>query len=151
MYSAGYGFANNGAPSFNNAAPQQPGAQPTGQQVMYNQQQQFAGMAPQGAFAPGANPQMMPGGPAGMMPNAAMPHMAANGQSESPLCALVRSIPARLNAPRSAPCYCIDSAMRLLDRQPLPFLREKVRRGARHGTDARPLCAKHHCHVPLRI
>lgn len=80
MYSAGYGFANNGAPSFNNAAPQQPGAQPTGQQVMYNQQQQFAGMAPQGAFAPGANPQMMPGGPAGMMPNAAMPHMAANGQ-----------------------------------------------------------------------
>ncbi|KPM39782.1 hypothetical protein AK830_g6757 [Neonectria ditissima] len=82
MYSAGYGFANSAAASFNNAAPpQQPGAQPTGQQVMYNQQQQFAGMAtPQGAFAPGANPQMMPGGPAGMMPNAAMPHMAANGQ-----------------------------------------------------------------------
>ncbi|KAK7403665.1 hypothetical protein QQX98_010547 [Neonectria punicea] len=76
MYSAGYGFANNAAPSFNNAAPQQPGNQPTGQQVMYNQQQQFAGMAP---FAPGANPQMMPGGPAGIMPNAAMPHMAANG------------------------------------------------------------------------
>ncbi|RTE82843.1 hypothetical protein BHE90_002620 [Fusarium euwallaceae] len=85
MYSAGYGFANNAAPSFNNPAPQQPGAQPAGQQIMYNQQQQqqqqqFAGMTPQGAFAPGANPQMMPGGPAGMMPNAGMPHMAANGQ-----------------------------------------------------------------------
>jgi hypothetical protein len=87
MYSAGYGFANNAAPSFNNPAPQQPGAQPAGQQMMYNQQQQqqqFAGMTPQGAFAPGANPQMMPGGP-GMMPNAGMPHMAANGQSECPV------------------------------------------------------------------
>ncbi|KAF4984864.1 hypothetical protein FZEAL_17 [Fusarium zealandicum] len=79
MYSAGYGFGNN-APSFNNPAPQQPGAQPAGQQMMYNQQQQFAGMAPQGGFGPGANPQMMPGGPAGMMPNPGMPHMAANGQ-----------------------------------------------------------------------
>ncbi|KAM5357713.1 hypothetical protein ACJZ2D_015977 [Fusarium nematophilum] len=79
MYSAGYGFGNN-APSFNNPAPQPPGAQPAGQQMMYNQQQQFAGMAPQGAFGPGANSQMIPGGPGGMMPNAAMPHMAANGQ-----------------------------------------------------------------------
>ncbi|KAF4467885.1 CYC8-general repressor of transcription [Fusarium albosuccineum] len=79
MYSAGYGFGNN-APSFNNPAPQQPGAQPAAQQMMYNQQQQFAGMTPQGAFGPGANPQMMPGGPAGMMPNAGMQHMAANGQ-----------------------------------------------------------------------
>lgn len=48
---------------------------------MYNQQQQFAGMAPQ-AFGPGATPQMMSGNPAGMLQNAGMPHMAANGQSE---------------------------------------------------------------------
>lgn len=92
MYSANYGFGNNGAPNFNNAAPQQPGGQPAGQQqqqqqqqqqMMYNQQQQFAGMGPQGGFGPGANPQMMPGNPAAMMQNAGMPHMAANGQSES--------------------------------------------------------------------
>jgi uncharacterized protein (DUF2345 family) len=82
MYSAGYGFSNNAAPSFNNPAPQQQsGAQPAAQQMMYNQQQQFAGMTPQGGFNPGANPQMMGAGPGGMMPNAGMQHMAANGQS----------------------------------------------------------------------
>lgn len=87
MYSAGYGFGN-APPNFNNAAPQPPGAQQQQQhqhqqqqQLMYNQQQQFAGMAPQG-FGPGATPQMMSGNPAGMMQNAGMPHMAANGQSE---------------------------------------------------------------------
>ncbi|KAI6769200.1 hypothetical protein HG531_010304 [Fusarium graminearum] len=81
MYSAGYNFGNNAAPSFNNPAPQQQsGAQPAAQQMMYNQQQQFAGMAPQGGFNPGANPQMMAGGPGGMMPNAGMQHMAANSQ-----------------------------------------------------------------------
>ncbi|CAJ0549112.1 Ff.00g027250.m01.CDS01 [Fusarium sp. VM40] len=81
MYSAGYGFANNAAPSFNNPAPQQQsGAQPAAQQMMYNQQQQFAGMTPQGGFNPGANPQMMGAGPGGMMPNPGMQHMAANGQ-----------------------------------------------------------------------
>ncbi|KAF5569815.1 CYC8-general repressor of transcription [Fusarium phyllophilum] len=81
MYSAGYGFSNNAAPSFNNPAPQQQsGAQPAAQQMMYNQQQQFAGMTPQGGFNPGANPQMMGAGPGGMMPNAGMQHMAANGQ-----------------------------------------------------------------------
>ncbi|ENH73799.1 hypothetical protein FOC1_g10011118 [Fusarium oxysporum f. sp. cubense race 1] len=67
MYSAGYGFSNNAAPSFNNPAPQQQsGAQPAAQQMMYNQQQQFAGMTPQGGFNPGANPQMMGAGPGGM-------------------------------------------------------------------------------------
>ncbi|RBA16781.1 hypothetical protein FPRO05_01505 [Fusarium proliferatum] len=81
MYSAGYGFSNNAAPSFNNPAPQQQsGAQPAAQQMMYNQQQQFAGMTPQGGFNPGANPQMMGAGPGGMMPTAGMQHMAANGQ-----------------------------------------------------------------------
>jgi hypothetical protein len=86
MYSANYNFGNNAAPSFNNPAPQQQsGAQPAAQQMMYNQQQQFAGMAPQGGFNPGANPQMMAGGPGGMMPNAGMQHMAANGQSRSNL------------------------------------------------------------------
>jgi hypothetical protein len=49
--------------------------------MMYNQQQQFAGMTPQGGFNPGANPQMMGTGPGGMMPNPGMQHMAANGQS----------------------------------------------------------------------
>ncbi|KAM5377818.1 hypothetical protein ACJA88_006499 [Fusarium oxysporum] len=81
MYSAGYGFSNNAAPSFNNPAPQQQsGAQPAAQQMMYNQQQQFASMTPQGGFNPSANPQMMGAGPGGMMPNAGMQHMAANGQ-----------------------------------------------------------------------
>jgi hypothetical protein len=89
MYSAGYGYANNAAPSFNNTAPQQPGTQPTGQQIMYNQQQQFGGMAPQGAYAGGANPQMM--GSAGLLPNPGLPHMAPNGQSESPLTLRVSS------------------------------------------------------------
>ncbi|CAH0015610.1 unnamed protein product [Clonostachys rhizophaga] len=78
MYAAGYGFGN-AAPNFNAGAPQQPGGQQQ-QHLMYNQQQQFAGMAPQAAFAPGANAQMMPGGSAGMMQNAGMPHMGANGQ-----------------------------------------------------------------------
>jgi hypothetical protein len=91
MYSAGYGFGNNAAPSFNSPAPQQQsGAQPAAQQMMYNQQQQFAGMTPQGGFNPGANPQMMAGGPGGMMPNAGMQHMAANGQSRSHFCIRTR-------------------------------------------------------------
>ncbi|KAF4989295.1 hypothetical protein FGRMN_9219 [Fusarium graminum] len=90
MYSAGYGFANNAAPSFNNSAPQQQsGAQPAAQQMMYNQQQQFAGMTPQGGFNPGANPQMMGAGPGGMMPNPGMQHMAANGQNAPDLNAIV--------------------------------------------------------------
>lgn len=85
MYSASYGYANNAAPSFNNTAPQQPGSQPTGQ-IMYNQQQQqqqpYGGMAPQGAYGSSANPQMI--GAGGMLPNPGLPHMAPNGQSESP-------------------------------------------------------------------
>lgn len=83
MYSANanYPFGNAAQP-FTNAAPQQPGMQPA-QQIMYNQQQQFAaGMAPQGGF-PAGNPQMMPGAHAGMMQSPGMPAMGANGQSES--------------------------------------------------------------------
>ncbi|KAF9870329.1 glutamine repeat protein-1 [Colletotrichum karsti] len=87
MYAPGYGFqVPNVPPTFNNAAPppnqnphMQQGSVPTqpGQQMMYNPNQ-FAGM-PGGQ--PGFNPAMMSGaGPAGMMQNAGMPHMAANGQ-----------------------------------------------------------------------
>lgn len=56
--------------------------------MMYNHQhhqhhqQQYAGIAPQGGFNPGANPQMMQGMSAGMMQSSGMPNMAANGQSE---------------------------------------------------------------------
>lgn len=92
MYSAGYGYGN-AAPNFNNGAPQQQGMQPGQQQMMYNQQgqhpqqQQFAGMGAQGGYPQGGNPQMM----AGMMQNAGMQHMAANGQSEFG-CACCRSL-----------------------------------------------------------
>jgi hypothetical protein len=102
MYSAPYGggFPNAAAAGaagspFNGGAPptqnphlqQQPGQSPNQPQMMYNPQQ-FP-MAAQGGPFPGAsNPAaaaaMMAGaGPAGMMQNTAMPHMAANGQSES--------------------------------------------------------------------
>ncbi|UKZ47130.1 hypothetical protein TrVGV298_001344 [Trichoderma virens] len=79
MYSANYGFGN-AAPNFNNpAGTPQPGMQP-GQQVMFNRQQQFAGMAPQGGF-PGANPHMMPdASAAAMMQSQGMPGMAPNSQ-----------------------------------------------------------------------
>jgi hypothetical protein len=84
MYSGGYGFGN-AAPNFSSPSPhQQQGQQPQhqpGQQMMYNQQQ-FAGMTPQGGFNPNANPQMMQAGASAMMQNAGMPGMAPNGQSE---------------------------------------------------------------------
>ena len=99
MYSAGYGFGN-APPNFTNTgagAPQQAGAQQPQQhqqhqqQLMYNPQAQFAGMASQG-FVSSATPQIMPGGPAGMMQTAGMHHMAANGQSECSLsCTLLPS------------------------------------------------------------
>ncbi|KXH64007.1 hypothetical protein CSAL01_13290 [Colletotrichum salicis] len=89
MYAPGYGFSNV-PPNFNTGAPppnqnphMQPGSVPTqpGQQMMYNPNQ-FAGMpGGQPGFVGGPNPAMMSGaGPAGMMQNAGMPHMAANGQ-----------------------------------------------------------------------
>lgn len=95
MYAPGYGFqVPNVPPTFNNAAPppnqnphMQQGSVPTqpGQHMMYNPNQ-FAGMpGGQPGFVGGPNPAMMSGaapGPAGMMQNAGMPHMAANGQSE---------------------------------------------------------------------
>lgn len=86
MYSANYGFGN-AAPNFNNPAgtPQpgmQPGGMQPGQQVMFNRQQQFAGMAPQGAF-PGANPHMMQDASAAMMQSQGLPGMAPNNQSRS--------------------------------------------------------------------
>lgn len=88
MYANNYGFGN-AAPNFNPAGTPQPGMQP-GQQVMFNRQQQFAGMAPQGAF-PGANPHMMADANSansmmqsqGMMPSQGMPGMAPNNQSAS--------------------------------------------------------------------
>ena len=91
MYSAPYGYPNPaGGPVFNGAPPQQnhhmqPGPSPNQpQQMMFNPQQFPIGA--QGAHFPtGPNPAMMGGvGPAGMMQNAAMPHMAANGQSKPP-------------------------------------------------------------------
>jgi hypothetical protein len=105
MYAPGYGFPNAVPPTFNNGAPppnqnphphMQPGSVPAqpGQQMMYNPQQ-FAAMGAQGPFVPGPNQAMMPGaGPAGMMQNAGMPHMAANGQSKSaPFSSLVLPSP----------------------------------------------------------
>ncbi|GAB1316660.1 CYC8-general repressor of transcription [Madurella fahalii] len=86
MYSAPYGYPNAaGGPVFNGAPPQgvhlQPGPSPNQpQQMMYNTQQ-FPMATQAGPFPGGPNPAMMGGvGPAGMMQNAAMPHMAANGQ-----------------------------------------------------------------------
>ncbi|KAH6607690.1 cyc8-general repressor of transcription [Trichoderma cornu-damae] len=88
MYTANYGFGN-AAPNFNNpgGAPQpgmqpgamQPGGMQPGQQVIFARQQQFAGMAPQGAF-PGANPHMMQDASAAMMQSQGMPGMAPNNQ-----------------------------------------------------------------------
>lgn len=83
MYSANYGFGN-AAPNFNPpaGAPQpgmQPGGMQPGQQAMFNRQQQFAGMAPQGVF-PGANPHMMQDASAAMMQGQGMPGMAPNNQ-----------------------------------------------------------------------
>ena len=78
MYSAPYGG------HFNGATPPNPHLQPAPgpnqpQQMMYNPQQ-FP-MGAQGPFPGG--PNVMPAaGPAGMMQNTAMPHMAANGQSK---------------------------------------------------------------------
>jgi hypothetical protein len=87
MYSAPYGYPNPaGGPAFNGAPPQQnphlqPGpSQSQPQQMMFNPQQ-FPMGAQGGHFQAGPNPAMMGGaGPAGMMQNTAMPHMAANGQ-----------------------------------------------------------------------
>lgn len=86
MFQGQFGGYGNAGPQFNN---QQAGAQPNQQQqqqqqMMFNQQQ-FAGMAPQGGFNPAANPQMMAGASPGMMQNPGMPNMAANGQSEPSL------------------------------------------------------------------
>lgn len=98
MYSAPYGYPNAAPAAFNGAPPQ--GApqsnQPQQQQMMFNpqqQQQQQPGQFPMAGQAgpfPGGhgNPTLMGGGagPAGMMQNAVMPHMAvANGQSKPPL------------------------------------------------------------------
>jgi hypothetical protein len=90
MYSAPYGYPNAaGGPVFNGAPPQglqlQAGQSPNQpQQMMYNPQQ-FPMTTQTGPFPGGPNQAMMGGvGPAGMMQNAAMPHMAANGQSKPP-------------------------------------------------------------------
>jgi hypothetical protein len=87
MYQAPYGFQNAAGPgAFNGAAPPQgshlqPGPAPNPNQPMMYNPQQFP-MGAQGPFPGG--PNMMPGaGAAGMMQNAGMPHMAANGQSKS--------------------------------------------------------------------
>ncbi|KAK4157348.1 hypothetical protein C8A00DRAFT_40312 [Chaetomidium leptoderma] len=81
MYSAPYGYPNatTAGPIFNGAPPQ--GAPPNQPQHMMYNTQQFP-MPGQGAFSAGPNPALMGGGvgPAGMMQNAGMPHMAANGQ-----------------------------------------------------------------------
>ncbi|KAK1752122.1 hypothetical protein QBC47DRAFT_66445 [Echria macrotheca] len=87
MYSTPYGYPNPaGGPPFNGAPPQQnphlqPGPAPgQPQQMMYNPQQ-FPMGTQAGHFPGGPNPAMMGApGPAGMMQNAGMPHMAANGQ-----------------------------------------------------------------------
>ena len=92
MYSAPYGYPNAAAgPIFNGAPPPQgahlqPAPSPNQpQQMMYNTQQFPMGGQP-GAFPAGPNPALMGGsGPAGMMQNAAMSQMAANGQSKPPL------------------------------------------------------------------
>ncbi|KAK5660480.1 hypothetical protein OQA88_13028 [Cercophora sp. LCS_1] len=87
MYQPPYGYPNPaGGPAFNGAPPQQnphlqPGPSPgQPQQMMYNPQQ-FPMGTQGGPFPGGPNPAMMGGaGPAGMMQNTAMPHMAPNGQ-----------------------------------------------------------------------
>lgn len=91
MYSAPYGYPNAaGGPMFNGAPPQgvplQPGPSPNQQQQMMYNTQQFPMASQAGPFSGGPNPAMMGGvGPAGMMQNAGMPHMAANGQSKPTL------------------------------------------------------------------
>ncbi|KAI6093519.1 hypothetical protein F4821DRAFT_252523 [Hypoxylon rubiginosum] len=87
MYAGNYGFPNAVPPAgsqYNGGAPHsasqnphlQPGQGPPNQASMYNQQQFPMGAQPGVAF-PGA-PNMMAGpGPAGMMQNTGMPHMAA--------------------------------------------------------------------------
>lgn len=87
MYSAPYGFANAApGPGFNGAGappPQnphmQPGPMPNQPQPMMYNPQQFP-MGAQGPFPGG--PNMMPGAGPGGMPQNAMPHMGANGQSK---------------------------------------------------------------------
>ncbi|KAK4125942.1 hypothetical protein N657DRAFT_568312 [Parathielavia appendiculata] len=89
MYSAPYGYPNTAAgPIFNGAAPTpqgphlQPGPAPNQPQQMMFNTQQFPMPGQPGAFSAGPNPALMGGavGPAGMMQNAGMPHMTANGQ-----------------------------------------------------------------------
>lgn len=103
MYSAPYGYGNPAGQPYNGAPPGQnpqmqpgPGPSQQQQQMMYNQQYP---MGAGGAFPGAPNPSaMMPGGagagPAGMMQNTAMPHMAANGQSKFDLLLLFLSLPA---------------------------------------------------------
>ncbi|KAI1107435.1 hypothetical protein F4804DRAFT_160355 [Jackrogersella minutella] len=88
MYAGNYGFPNAVPPAgsqYNGGAPHsasqnphlQPGQGPPNQPSMYNHQQQFPMGAQPGPGFPGA-PNMIPGpGPAGMMQNTGMPHMAA--------------------------------------------------------------------------
>ncbi|KAI0843211.1 hypothetical protein F5Y06DRAFT_292194 [Hypoxylon sp. FL0890] len=87
MYAGNYGFPNAVPPAgsqYNGGAPHsasqnphlQPGQGPPNQASMYNPQQFPMGAQPGVAFPGG--PNMMPGpGPAGMMQNTGMPHMAA--------------------------------------------------------------------------
>ncbi|KAI1074990.1 hypothetical protein F5B20DRAFT_421658 [Whalleya microplaca] len=79
MYAGNYAFPNNGAPPPAPQNPMQPGhgQGPPNQNPMYNPQQ-YPMVSQPGAGFPGAAPGMMPGaGPAGMMHNTGMPHMAA--------------------------------------------------------------------------
>ncbi|KAH8912174.1 hypothetical protein BR93DRAFT_63744 [Coniochaeta sp. PMI_546] len=94
MYSAPYGFPNavpgsgGPGPTFNGGAPppqnphMQPGPSPNQPQMMYSNQQ-FP-MTAQGPFSGANNPaaMMAAAGPAAMMQNPGMPHMAPNGQSK---------------------------------------------------------------------
>jgi len=91
MYSNPYGGYPNGpgGQAFNGAPPpQNPHLQPGPSQnqppqMMYNTQQFPMGAQGGGHFPGASNPAMMGGaGPAGMMQNPAMPHMATNGQSK---------------------------------------------------------------------
>lgn len=132
MYSAPYGYPNApGGSVFNGAPPLgahlQPSPSPTQpQQMMYNAQQ-FPMVSQPGHFPGGPNPAMMGGaGHAGMMQNAAMPHMAPNGQSKRPLylpvCVFqMTSAPAPLARPVSS-----DEAFPSLCLVP-PFVSPRVR------------------------
>ncbi|EFX05634.1 hypothetical protein CMQ_3703 [Grosmannia clavigera kw1407] len=105
MYSTQYGFGNAAGQAFNTPSPQQQMQQPPQQQPLQQQQMQqpvshmppgsmpgqqimygppfsmAAGPGPYGAVAGGPNMMANPG-PAGIMQNPAMPHMAANGQRQ---------------------------------------------------------------------